>query len=238
MLKELLFGLVIFSFIGCKKQGSNISTAKPTDTTSIGAKVSISKYMDTIVVSPSKIVNGSLQEGLIYGKVNKATNYHSQSEFEALSIYDKLIYFIKQNDIKEFSKYISPDMFNYFKKEAKIKGYDMTIEEFAQSEFEGNNIVEIQNKLKNKGFTAEIVIGKINKRVQYDSTIILVMSETTNITAPDSVSFYFENFTKEVGISKDNGKSWSFLSLDERFPLFFKGIFPQKAIDAVMAELE
>lgn len=64
------------------------------------------------------------------------------------------------------------------------------------------------------------------------------MSETTNITAPDSVSFYFENFTKEVGISKDNGKSWSFLSLDERFPLFFKGIFPQKAIDAVMAELE
>ncbi len=229
MNKYLFFFPLLLLIMGCN---SNQSTNGEDTSKDTGNDVAVIHYSDSIVISEEFEADQPIQEGLKTGFVEHTSNKYGPCETQMLSQFADYTKAISDGNYNKSLEYFNKDALKHIQKLAAADGEHFELNDIA--EMMARDMNEFQESFKQRGVKISMVVPSLVRRVDDGDNIFIVFTNTTNLTGKNGKSLHLSPFEKTLGISPDNGSTWTFLSYDDEVPNILSGVYKEDVINAIM----
>ncbi len=171
-----------------------------------------------------------LPEGWKYGRLEKY-NGVTLEERNMVSQYDKYVKALQREDLKGCASYVYPDAVTYFRN-AVSRSYsnEDIIKEFMKPATGISRAIETFSSM---GLDFEIIIDSVVKKVSTSNAIIYVFTTGANVY-DDNTCIHATEQEMDIGISLDNGKDWTFITINEDTPKILRLRFDENTINQII----
>ena len=173
-----------------------------------------------------------LPKGLKYGKV-LCPEFPDSMKIENNLLRQVASYnsALLHGDVKTCGSYLYPDAFEYCKKYYPNFPDKEVMKEFFKDM--SGNLQETLKNWKKNGVNFQIIVYNLEKKITYDSDVIIVFNVTSNMCS-DNVYIHSVEMDKTIGISQNGGTNFWVMNNHEDLPSILSMHYPQEVVNAVM----
>lgn len=210
--------LILFIFIVACKNSSNT--------------YQVSDFVDSASVEASSSHVGNIHETPSGWQDGDAVGYTPKTQAEENLVNQVQDYYglLLNGDLKGASAFFYPDAVKQFKDLHKDVDYEKETYEFLEDLSE--KMMSAKKQYDSNGITVSHVVTDISNKVKSGSTLLYVYKISDNLKSNLRAMHTDEDVI--LGISKDSGKHWTFMSFDERTPTILRYSFNEDVINKVM----